>query len=133
MATTGFVPRIKIPSRLLIERPQATPIPSNLQEDAEAITPGAKPTEDSSLGVETVENRSRRATRAMSKASNVPAAGDGEQGTKQSLKDSPPKKTTGKRPQVEVVIESKINLSGEEFDEDSRVDIRLVPKLFGKV
>ena len=46
MATTGFVPRARIPSKLLIERQQVTPIPSERQAGVEATIPdvtGDKP------------------------------------------------------------------------------------------
>ena len=135
MATTGFVPRARIPSKLLVERRQATPIPSKHQAGVKATIPDVEVAEKTSQNVETVDdsNRLKATTRAASKVSNAPTNSGIEQGTKRSLKDSSPKKILSKLPRVEVVIESRIDLSNREFREDARVDIQLAPTLFGKV
>ena len=135
MVMTGFVPRARIPLRLLIEQQQITPIPSEHQEVLETTIPDVEPLENTSQNIETAEdlNRSKVTTRAASKASNAPTNNGVEQGTKRSLKDSSPKKILSKLLHIEVVIESRIDLGNREFGEDERVDIRLAPTLFGKV
>ena len=135
MATMGFVPRTRIPSKLLVERRQATLIPSDRQAGVEPTIPDVEVAEKTSQNVENVDdsNRSKATTRAASKVSNAPTNSGVEQGTKRSLEDSSLNKILSKLPRVKVAIESRIDLSNREFGEDVRVDIQLAPTLFGKV